>query len=52
MFEVRPQSVEAHQIDAARFATPDHFKLSEVGGAYGVFQNAAHAKAIKVVVTR
>ncbi len=42
--------VEAHQIDAARFAT-HHFKLSEMTDAYDVFQNAANTGAIKVVMT-
>ncbi len=42
--------VEAHQIDAARFAT-HHFKLSDITEAYDVFQHAADTKAIKVVMT-
>jgi alcohol dehydrogenase len=42
--------VEAHQIDAARFAT-HHFKLSEMTDADDTFQNAATTGAIKVVLT-
>jgi alcohol dehydrogenase len=43
--------IEAHQIDAARFAT-HHFKLCEMTDAYDTFQNAATSGAIKVVLTR
>ena len=42
--------IEAHQIDASRFAS-HHFKLSEIIEAYDVFQNAADTNAIKVVMT-
>jgi alcohol dehydrogenase len=41
--------IEAHKIDAARFAT-HHFKLAEIIEAYDVFQNAAGTGAIKVVM--
>jgi alcohol dehydrogenase len=42
--------IEAHQIDATRFATR-HFKLTQMTEASDVFHNAGETGALKVVLT-